>query len=193
MLANCFTTESLCPRPPTSWYIYLLIASNTVCLFGCCYSKCCCYVFQTDRPTVIEYDDHEYLFEGFSLFSHTPLTNVSVHSHQTTRQIRLVTNVLKVIMKQEILNLSANIFMVFLCLELATECPSKLTGSEWGGTFNSAGSSWRCLDRRNKRVKHTDVSADRFKTNESSKNKSPCDKITFLMLFICICGIFNML
>uniref|UniRef100_A0A667YSF1 Drosha ribonuclease III n=1 Tax=Myripristis murdjan TaxID=586833 RepID=A0A667YSF1_9TELE len=33
--------------------------------------------FLTDRPTVIEYDDHEYLFEGFSLFSHTPLTNVS--------------------------------------------------------------------------------------------------------------------
>lgn len=33
---------------------------------------------QTDRPTVIEYDDHEYLFEGFSLFSHTPLTNVSL-------------------------------------------------------------------------------------------------------------------
>ncbi|KAK7879469.1 hypothetical protein WMY93_033824 [Mugilogobius chulae] len=31
--------------------------------------------FLTDRPTVIEYDDHEYLFEGFSLFSHTPLTN----------------------------------------------------------------------------------------------------------------------
>ncbi|KAG5849910.1 hypothetical protein ANANG_G00076690 [Anguilla anguilla] len=28
--------------------------------------------FLTDRPTVIEYDDHEYLFEGFSLFSHTP-------------------------------------------------------------------------------------------------------------------------
>ncbi|MEQ2203275.1 hypothetical protein XENOCAPTIV_027927, partial [Xenoophorus captivus] len=32
--------------------------------------------FLTDRPTVIEYDDHEYLFEGFSLFSHTPLTNI---------------------------------------------------------------------------------------------------------------------
>ncbi|MGH0146164.1 UNVERIFIED_CONTAM: hypothetical protein FKN15_011567 [Acipenser sinensis] len=31
--------------------------------------------FLTDRPTVIEYDDHEYIFEGFSLFSHTPLTN----------------------------------------------------------------------------------------------------------------------
>lgn len=27
---------------------------------------------------MIEYDDHEYLFEGFSLFSHTPLTNVSL-------------------------------------------------------------------------------------------------------------------
>lgn len=36
------------------------------------------FVFQTDRPTVIEYDDHEYLFEGFSLFSHTPLTNVGL-------------------------------------------------------------------------------------------------------------------
>uniref|UniRef100_A0A8C7Y0K7 Drosha ribonuclease III n=1 Tax=Oryzias sinensis TaxID=183150 RepID=A0A8C7Y0K7_9TELE len=33
-------------------------------------------VFQTDRPTVIEYDDHEYLFEGFSLFSHTPLSSI---------------------------------------------------------------------------------------------------------------------
>uniref|UniRef100_A0A8C5GE71 Ribonuclease 3 n=1 Tax=Gouania willdenowi TaxID=441366 RepID=A0A8C5GE71_GOUWI len=33
--------------------------------------------FLTDRPTVIEYDDHEYLFEGFSLFSHTRLNNVS--------------------------------------------------------------------------------------------------------------------
>nr|XP_040023616.1 ribonuclease 3 [Gasterosteus aculeatus aculeatus] len=32
--------------------------------------------FLTDRPTVIEYDDHEYLFEGFSLFSHKPLTNI---------------------------------------------------------------------------------------------------------------------
>ncbi|KAL1006769.1 hypothetical protein UPYG_G00076760 [Umbra pygmaea] len=32
--------------------------------------------FLTDRPTVIEYDDHEYLFEGFSLFSHLPLTNI---------------------------------------------------------------------------------------------------------------------
>ncbi|XP_061821083.1 ribonuclease 3 [Nerophis lumbriciformis] len=32
--------------------------------------------FLTDRPTVIEYDDHEYLFEGFSLFSHVPLTNI---------------------------------------------------------------------------------------------------------------------
>lgn len=36
------------------------------------------FLLQTDRPTVIEYDDHEYLFEGFSLFSHTPLTNVSL-------------------------------------------------------------------------------------------------------------------
>ncbi|XP_078275566.1 ribonuclease 3 isoform X1 [Rhinoraja longicauda] len=32
--------------------------------------------FLTDRPTVIEYDDHEYIFEGFSLFSHTPLYNI---------------------------------------------------------------------------------------------------------------------
>ncbi|XP_051959551.1 ribonuclease 3 [Xyrauchen texanus] len=32
--------------------------------------------FLTDRPTVIEYDDHEYLFEGFSLFSHKLLTNI---------------------------------------------------------------------------------------------------------------------
>lgn len=43
-----------------------------------CFPSCdaSAFVFQTDRPTVIEYDDHEYLFEGFSLFSHTPLTNV---------------------------------------------------------------------------------------------------------------------
>ncbi|XP_053322023.1 ribonuclease 3 [Spea bombifrons] len=32
--------------------------------------------FLTDRPTVIEYDDHEYIFEGFSMFSHSPLTNI---------------------------------------------------------------------------------------------------------------------
>uniref|UniRef100_A0A4W3JT47 Ribonuclease 3 n=1 Tax=Callorhinchus milii TaxID=7868 RepID=A0A4W3JT47_CALMI len=32
--------------------------------------------FLTDRPTVIEYDDHEYIFEGFSLFSHTSLNNI---------------------------------------------------------------------------------------------------------------------
>uniref|UniRef100_H3AAM3 Ribonuclease 3 n=1 Tax=Latimeria chalumnae TaxID=7897 RepID=H3AAM3_LATCH len=32
--------------------------------------------FLTDRPTVIEYDDHEYIFEGFSMFSHTPLSNI---------------------------------------------------------------------------------------------------------------------
>ncbi|XP_037135255.1 ribonuclease 3 [Syngnathus acus] len=32
--------------------------------------------FLTDRPTVINYDDHEYLFEGFSVFSHTPLTSI---------------------------------------------------------------------------------------------------------------------
>ncbi|XP_070582150.1 ribonuclease 3-like [Ptychodera flava] len=29
--------------------------------------------FLSDRPTVIEYDDHEYIFEGFSMFSHYPL------------------------------------------------------------------------------------------------------------------------
>lgn len=34
--------------------------------------------FKTDRPTVIEYDDHEYIFEGFSMFAHAPLTNVSM-------------------------------------------------------------------------------------------------------------------
>uniref|UniRef100_A0A8C4RAR8 Uncharacterized protein n=1 Tax=Eptatretus burgeri TaxID=7764 RepID=A0A8C4RAR8_EPTBU len=32
--------------------------------------------FLTDQPTVIEYDDHEYIFEGFSLLSHTPLVNL---------------------------------------------------------------------------------------------------------------------
>ncbi|XP_018429616.1 PREDICTED: ribonuclease 3 [Nanorana parkeri] len=32
--------------------------------------------FLTDRPTVVEYDDHEYIFEGFSMFAHAPLTNI---------------------------------------------------------------------------------------------------------------------
>ncbi|XP_053570591.1 ribonuclease 3 [Bombina bombina] len=32
--------------------------------------------FLTDRPTIIEYDDHEYIFEGFSMFSHSPLKNI---------------------------------------------------------------------------------------------------------------------
>ncbi|XP_072008840.1 ribonuclease 3 [Engystomops pustulosus] len=32
--------------------------------------------FLTDRPTVVEYDDHEYIFEGFSMFAHSPLTNI---------------------------------------------------------------------------------------------------------------------
>ncbi|XP_077865341.1 ribonuclease 3-like [Saccoglossus kowalevskii] len=31
--------------------------------------------FLSDRPTVIEYDEHEYIFEGFSMFSHYPLEN----------------------------------------------------------------------------------------------------------------------
>ncbi|XP_077987013.1 ribonuclease 3-like [Glandiceps talaboti] len=31
--------------------------------------------FLSDRPTVIEYDEHEYIFEGFSMFSHYPLDN----------------------------------------------------------------------------------------------------------------------
>lgn len=103
MLANCFTTESLCPRPPTSWYMSFLSASNTfISLCGCVvlwWMWSC--VFQTDRPTVIEYDDHEYLFEGFSLFSHTPLTNVSFRSH-----------VLKAIMKPPIFDLPDDDFIV---------------------------------------------------------------------------------
>ncbi|NWU04122.1 RNC Ribonuclease, partial [Urocynchramus pylzowi] len=32
--------------------------------------------FLVNRPTVIEYDDHEYIFEGFSMFAHAPLTNI---------------------------------------------------------------------------------------------------------------------
>ncbi|KAM4704816.1 ribonuclease 3 [Rhinophrynus dorsalis] len=32
--------------------------------------------FLTDRPTVIEYDDHEYIFEGFSMFAHSPLRSI---------------------------------------------------------------------------------------------------------------------
>jgi len=41
---------------------------------------CTVYGMQTDQPTVIEYDDHEYIFEGFSLLSHTPLVNVSCNA-----------------------------------------------------------------------------------------------------------------
>ncbi|NXO17394.1 RNC Ribonuclease, partial [Oriolus oriolus] len=32
--------------------------------------------FLVNRPTVIEYDDHEYIFEGFSMFAHAPLTKI---------------------------------------------------------------------------------------------------------------------
>ncbi|XP_066294267.1 ribonuclease 3-like isoform X1 [Branchiostoma lanceolatum] len=32
--------------------------------------------FLTDRPTVIQYDDHEYIFEGFSMLSHHKLQNI---------------------------------------------------------------------------------------------------------------------
>ncbi len=34
--------------------------------------------FQTKNPTIIEYDNHEYIFEGFSLLSHYKLENVSI-------------------------------------------------------------------------------------------------------------------
>ena len=34
--------------------------------------------FQTKDPTVIAYDGHEYIFEGFSIFSHYKLFNVPV-------------------------------------------------------------------------------------------------------------------
>ncbi|XP_078736374.1 ribonuclease 3 [Lampetra fluviatilis] len=34
--------------------------------------------FLTDRPTVIDFDDHEYIFEGFSLLSHSPLKDVTL-------------------------------------------------------------------------------------------------------------------
>ena len=34
------------------------------------------HLFQTHQPTVIEYDDREYIFEGFSLFSHCLLDNI---------------------------------------------------------------------------------------------------------------------
>ena len=33
---------------------------------------------QTNNPTLIEYDGHEYIFEGFSIFSHYKLENVPV-------------------------------------------------------------------------------------------------------------------
>ena len=32
--------------------------------------------FQTKDPTVIDYDNHEYIFEGFSVMSHYKLENV---------------------------------------------------------------------------------------------------------------------
>lgn len=35
------------------------------------------FFFQTKNPTIIEHDNHEYIFEGFSLFSHYKLENVS--------------------------------------------------------------------------------------------------------------------
>lgn len=78
MQESCSTTGSLCLRPPTSWYgkmpNYKTSSRKSTLPSGA--DVCLSVVFQTDRPTVIEYDDHEYLFEGFSLFSHTPLTNV---------------------------------------------------------------------------------------------------------------------
>ena len=33
---------------------------------------------QTKAPTIIEHDNHEYIFEGFSLLSHEKLENVSI-------------------------------------------------------------------------------------------------------------------
>ena len=34
------------------------------------------YVLQTKNPTLIEFDSHEYIFEGFSIFSHYKLDKV---------------------------------------------------------------------------------------------------------------------
>jgi hypothetical protein len=34
------------------------------------------YVFKFKDPTSIEYDNHTYVFEGFSIFSHEPLDNI---------------------------------------------------------------------------------------------------------------------
>lgn len=32
--------------------------------------------FLIKTPTIIQYDEHEFIFEGFSLFSHFPLTDI---------------------------------------------------------------------------------------------------------------------
>lgn len=34
-------------------------------------------LFQTENPSVIQFDGKDYTFEGFSLFSHQPLKDVS--------------------------------------------------------------------------------------------------------------------
>lgn len=66
--------------PGKNWWFLIEEKVSAICLLTFIQWQCMtsCSPFQTDRPTVIEYDDHEYLFEGFSLFSHTPLTNVSL-------------------------------------------------------------------------------------------------------------------
>lgn len=64
-----------------SWWLLCVLMNICTCK-SCCYliQACVSVCFQTDRPTVIEYDDHEYIFEGFSMFAHAPLTNVSMFS-----------------------------------------------------------------------------------------------------------------
>jgi hypothetical protein len=56
---------------------------STVCsLFSPCYPNLFTegfHVLQTKSPTLIEYDSHEYIFEGFSLFSHYKIDKVSCY------------------------------------------------------------------------------------------------------------------
>ena len=37
--------------------------------------------FMSSRPTLISHNDHDYMFEGFSIFSHEPLDPVSILSY----------------------------------------------------------------------------------------------------------------
>lgn len=50
-------------------YIYRFHISHLLSSLSYVFSKC----LQINTPTIIKYDDHEFIFEGFSLLSHFPL------------------------------------------------------------------------------------------------------------------------